>query len=124
MSSSFRELLVWQRAKELAVDVYRATESFPQREIYGLTAQMRKAAVSVPSNIAEGQGRGSAGEFKSFLGIARGSLLELETQVEISRELELLSNDAASVLLKKCAEVSYLSNRLISSLPSKLRVGP
>jgi four helix bundle protein len=122
VSSKFRELLVWQRAKELAVATYQATEDFPQREVYGLTAQMRKSAVSVPSNIAEGQGRGSSGEFKNFLGIARGSLLELETQIEIASELGLLKKDASTQLLKKCAEVSFLANRLISSLPSKQRV--
>jgi four helix bundle protein len=71
---------VWQKAKAMAVDVYRVSESFPKAEMYGLTSQVRRAAVSVASNIAEGQGRLTKGEFTHFLGQARGSLLELETQ--------------------------------------------
>src|SRR4051794_12529635 len=116
MSSTFRDLIVWQRAKELATLTYKVTENFPAREIYGLTSQMRRAAVSVPSNIAEGQGRSSTGEFRNFLGNARGSLLELETQVEIATELGFIDRMKATDLLKKCGEVSYLTNRLLSSL--------
>ena len=77
MGRSYRELLVWQKAKSLAVEVYRQTEGFPKSEIYGLTSQLRRAGVSVASNIAEGQGRLTPGEFCQFLGHARGSLLEL-----------------------------------------------
>ena len=81
MARTYRELLVWQKAKALAVQVYRSTEQFPRNETYGLTSQLRRAAVSVPSNIAEGQGRLTSGEFSHFLGQARGSLLEMETQL-------------------------------------------
>ena len=76
---SYRDLVAWQKAMALVTNVYRYTEPFPKAEIYGLASQLRRAAVSIPSNIAEGQGRASTGEFKQFLGHARGSLLEVET---------------------------------------------
>ena len=85
---SFRDLLAWQRAIELSVSIYRLTQSFPREELYGLTSQMRRSAVSVPSNIAEGHGRLNTGEYRQFLGIARGSNFELQTQIEIARKLE------------------------------------
>jgi four helix bundle protein len=88
---SYRELLVWQKAKALAVAVYRRTERFPRSEIYGLASQLRRAAVSIASNIAEGQGRLTPGEFCQFLGRARGSLLELDTQFAIATDLGYLS---------------------------------
>src|SRR5208283_1849096 len=88
MAQSFRELMVWQRAMQLCVAVYRLTRGFPREELYGLTSQMRRSAVSVPSNIAEGHGRLSGGEFRQFLGIARGSNFEFQTQLEIARTLE------------------------------------
>jgi four helix bundle protein len=84
---SFRDLVVWQRAIQLAAAVYRLTRDFPREEVYGLTSQMRRSAVSVPSNIAEGQGRLSTGEFRQFLGVTRGSNFELQTQLEIARVL-------------------------------------
>lgn len=86
---SFRDLIVWQRSIELAALIYRLTGVFPKEEMYGLTSQIRRSAVSVPSNIAEGQGRLSKGEFRQFLGIARGSNNELQTQLEIARTLKL-----------------------------------
>jgi four helix bundle protein len=89
MGNSFRDLLVWQRAMQLAVAVYRLTRDFPREELYGLTSQARRSAVSISSNIAEGQGRLSSGEFKQFLGIARGSNFELQTQIEIARSLKM-----------------------------------
>ena len=87
MSHSYRDLLVWQKAKALAVRIYRQTENFPKTETYGLRSQLRRAAVSIPSNVAEGQGRLTRGEFRQFLGHARGSLLELETQMAIAFDL-------------------------------------
>ena len=116
MSHSYRDLLVWQRAKQLAVEVYRATESFPRSETYGITSQIRRAAVSVPSNIAEGQGRLSRGEFAQFLGNARGSLLELETQLEIAGDLSYLSQATQVQLQQHAYEVLGLLNRLLASL--------
>ena len=92
MARSYRELLVWQKAKSLAVDIYRETQPLPKAELHGMTSQMRRAAVSVPSNIAEGQGRLTSGEFQQFLGHARGSLLELDTQLAIAHDLGYLSD--------------------------------
>jgi four helix bundle protein len=84
-AKSFRDLVVWQRAMELTVAVYRLTTEFPRKELYGLTNQIRRSAVSIPSNIAEGQGRKNAAEFKHFLRIARGSNCEVQTQLELAR---------------------------------------
>jgi four helix bundle protein len=98
---SFRDLQIWQKSMELAVAVYRITQSFPREEMYGLTSQLRRCAISIPSNIAEGQGRSSEREFLHFLSIARGSDCELQTQLEIARRLRLadtqLLNDAESL---------------------------
>jgi four helix bundle protein len=87
MLKSYRELQVWQRSIQLATGVYRLPSSFPKDELYGLSSQMKRAAVSVASNIAEGYGRVTAGEYRQFLGIARGSVLELQTQFQIARAL-------------------------------------
>ena len=87
MSHSFRDLTVWQRSMQLTVAVYRLTQKFPREEIYGLTSQIRRSAISVPSNIAEGHGRLNTGEYRQFLGIARGSNFELQTQIEIARAI-------------------------------------
>ena len=119
MGSSYRDLIVWQRAKTLAVSVYRATEPFPKSELYGLTSQMRRAGISVASNIAEGQGRTTPGEFVQFLGHARGSLLELQTQAEVAIELEFLTRNSGADLLRDCGEVLFLLNRLMNSLTGK-----
>jgi four helix bundle protein len=107
---------VWQKAKALAVDVYRVTEAFPKTELYGLTSQIRRAAVSVASNIAEGQGRLTKGEFQQFLGHGRGSLLELQTQVEIAAELKYMGDADRKSLDSQTAEVLRLLNALIDSL--------
>jgi four helix bundle protein len=89
MLKSYRELQVWQRSIELATAVYRLTAGFPRDEVYGLSSQIKRAAVSVASNIAEGYGRLSRGEFRQFLAIARGSVLELQTQFEIAHRLDI-----------------------------------
>ena len=83
----YSDLIVWQKAMDLVVHVYEVTESFPQREVFGLTNQVRRAAVSIPSNIAEGQGRGTTKDFLHFLAIARGSLQEVETQLLLAYRL-------------------------------------
>jgi four helix bundle protein len=116
VARSYRELLVWQRAKALAAQIYRATEQFPKPETYGLTSHIRRAAVSVPSNIAEGQGRLTSGEFCHFLGQARGSLLELETQLAIALDLNYLQPDRYKALDQETCQVLGLPNRLIESL--------
>ena len=96
--------------------VYRATARFPKRETYGLTSQLRRAAVSVASNIAEGQGRLTKGEFRHFLGQARGSLLELETQLEIACDLQFMPHGGWEELQERCSQVRRLLNGLIESL--------
>ena len=116
MARSYRELLVWQKVKTLAVSVYRSTEKFPRTEIYGLTSQARRAAVSVASNIAEGQGRLTSGEFRHFLGQARGSLLEVDTQLAIALDLDYLDQNEQQTLAREIYQVLGLLNRLIESL--------
>ena len=100
----------------IVTETYQLTRQFPREEIYGLTAQIRRAAVSVPSNIAEGQGRRTKGEFVQFLGNAYGSLLEVETQALIARELGYLPPETTDAFLEKTAEVGRIVNGLISSL--------
>jgi four helix bundle protein len=119
VARSYRELLVWQNAKGLAVQIYQASEQFPRAELYGLTSQMRRAAVSVSSNIAEGQGRLTLGEFLHFLGQARGSLLELDTQLAIALDLSYLKPDQHEILDQEAYQVLGLLNRLIESLRKK-----
>lgn len=116
MARTYRELLAWKKAKNLATLVYRETESFPKAELFGLTSQARRAAVSVASNIAEGQGRLTKGEFRHFLGQARGSLLELETQIAIANELGYLQQEAFRNLESHSFQVLGLLNRLVESL--------
>jgi four helix bundle protein len=93
MVKSFRDLEVWSLAMELAETVYRATARFPKDELFGLTSQMRRAAVSIPSNIAEGRTRNSSREFLYFISISRGSLAELETQIELATRLKYMDSD-------------------------------
>jgi four helix bundle protein len=119
VARSYRELVVWQKAKTLAVAVYRATEKFPKHDLYGLTSQIRRAAVSVPSNIAEGQGRLRPAEFRHFLGQARGSLLELDTQISIARDLNYLDDADYATLDAQIYAVLGLLNRLLDSLREK-----
>ena len=114
MSQHYRDLLVWQKAIALVTEIYRLTQGFPREELYGLTSQIRRAAVSIPSNIAEGQGRLTRGEFRQFLGQARGSYAELETQLIIAENLGYLSQ--AGNLTENLAEVGRLLNGLLTSL--------
>ena len=102
----------------LAVEAYQATQRFPNSQLYGLTSQIRRAAVSVPSNIAEGKGHHSEREFKNYLYHARGSLLELQTQVMIARELRYLSGTDAEMLLRHADELGRGLNGLINSMVS------
>jgi len=116
MSASFRELRVWQQAMELALDVYKGTERFPKHELYGLAQQMRRAAVSIASNIAEGKGHRSDREFQRFLFHARGSLLELETQLTIASRLEYLSGEQSGTLQALATQVGRSLTGLLRSL--------
>lgn len=116
---NYRELIAWQRAMDLVEAVYTATLEFPREEAYGLTAQLRRAGVSIPSNIAEGQGRRSTREFLNFLSIAHGSLRETETQILIAQRLHYLSPTAAESLMCLAGEVGRLINGLSNSLKEK-----
>lgn len=113
---SYRDLIAWQRAMDLADAVYRETAAFPVEETYGSRAQVRRAAVSVPSNIAEGQGRKSTREFRHRLSIAHGSVLETETQILLAERLAYVRHDASERLLATAAEVGRLVNGLFTSL--------
>jgi four helix bundle protein len=113
---TLKDLRIWRRAMQLTFDIYGETTGFPKREIYGLTQQMRRAAVSVPSNIAEGKGHRSDREFTHFLFHARGSLLELQTQILIAQELQYLTEDRAQRLQARTDEVGKALNGLINSL--------
>jgi len=120
MSASFKDLRVWQEAMKFAVEVYRVTSTFPRHELYGLSQQLRRAAVSVPSNIAEGKGHRSNGEFGHFLLHARGSLLEVQTQIMIAKELQYLGGQEAELILASADAIGRNLNSLINSLREKV----
>jgi four helix bundle protein len=109
----YRRLVAWQRAYGLVLTVYKATSSFPPGERYGLTVQLRRASISVPSNLAEGAARGSARELRRFAAIALGSLHELVTQVMISRDLGYLDSDTAGRVLEEADAVGRLIGGLV-----------
>ena len=111
--SDYRNLIVWQKAMKLAVEVYGLTSKLPKEELYGLTNQLRRAAVSIPSNIAEGNGRGSSKEYLRFLYIARGSKSEVETQLLLCVELNYLHSDDIENAMLLCTEISKMLNKLI-----------
>jgi four helix bundle protein len=112
----YRDLLVWQKAMDLANGIYKVTESLPKSEVLGLQSQMRRAAVSIPSNIAEGHGRLNDGHFRQFLASARGSIFELQTQLEIAGSQNLLEKRKVEELMKSCEEVARMVNGLVGTL--------
>jgi four helix bundle protein len=114
MSTAYSDLLVWRKAMDLVCHVYSCTRSFPKEELYGLSSQMRRSAVSVPSNIAEGKGRFSRKELVEFLFHARGSLMELETQILIADRLGYIDSKTTGVLCSECAEIARMLNGLVS----------
>lgn len=116
MSGSYRDLIVWQRAMTLVTEVYRVTDDFPRREMYGLTRQVREAAVSVPSNIAEGKGRQTKRDYVQFLFRARGSLHETETQLEVGRNLAFLDEKTFVRVFGQANEVGRVLNGLITNV--------
>jgi four helix bundle protein len=122
---SYRDLIAWQKAMELVTEIYKVTRDFPREEIYGLTSQIRRAAVSIPSNIAEGQSRLSRLEFKNFLSHARGSLVEVETQLLIARNLGYIKKAQSERLMKQTSEVARILNGLLASIraSAQLRTG-
>ena len=119
MGESFRNLAVWQRSIELTLAVYRLTSFFPDSERFGLTNQLRRASVSVASNIAEGYGRSTRGEYLQFLGHARGSNSEVETQIIISKALGYSSNEMLQTTEELCSELGRMLGALMKSLRSK-----
>ena len=114
--SSYQDLVLWQKAMDLVELVYKVTKRFPKEETYGLTDQLRRAAVSIPSNIAEGQERKTAGEFKRFLLIAQGSRAEIETQLQIALRLKYLSHEQTAPLMGLLKEIGKMNNALRSKL--------
>lgn len=120
---SFRDLEVWQKAMDLVVEIYRRTASFPSHERYGLTAQLRRAAVSVPSNIAEGRGRSGLNVFLYHLSVATGSLMEVETQLLISERLAYVNESEARAVSVKTGEVRRLLAGMVRALRNKRAEG-
>ncbi len=116
MGTSYRDLRVWQLAMELVIAVYSQTRGFPKEEIYGLTSQMRRSAVSVPSNIAESKGRSTDRDRSLFFCHARGSLLELETQILIAQHLKYVAPSDAAKLMANSSQLGRMLNALIQSL--------
>ena len=119
MVNSYRDLLVWQRAMELVAEIYRVTKLLPKTELYALSDQMRRAAVSIPSNIAEGQQRGSVNEFIHFLTIAKGSSGELLTQLIICNQLNYLTKEQTTIAVDLTKQI----NKMLYSLITTLRNG-
>lgn len=104
-----KELKIWQKSMDLVVDVYKSTEKFPDQEKFGLTSQIRRSAVSIPSNISEGAGRNSSKEFNNFIGIANGSSFELQTQLILSNRLGLIRSEETEKLLEVIDELQKMS---------------
>ncbi len=115
----FKNLKVWQKAHALALRVYQETKTFPKDEMYGLTSQMRRAAVSIGANIAEGSGRRSDGEFVGFLQIARGSAAELEQHLLLSRDLKILTAESHNVLEAQLLEIQRMMASLVSAIENR-----
>ncbi|HEX7119656.1 MAG TPA: four helix bundle protein [Longimicrobiales bacterium] len=116
---SYRDLAVWQRARDMVVECHRLAERFPKHELYGLALQLRRAAVSVPANIAEGQGRRRRREFARFLSIAYDSLAEVETHVQLAERLGYVESARIHSLLEQTAEIGRMLNGLRSTLASR-----
>ena len=113
---SFHDLIVWQKSMELVTAIYQVSQKFPKEEIFGLTSQIRRAAVSIPSNIAEGRGKSSVGEFQQFLYHARGSLAEVETQLLIAINLGYLTKEEVPHIMELIARVGRLLHGLLSAI--------
>lgn len=119
MAQDYRDLIVWKRAIELTVSIYKLTRTFPKDEQYGLSSQMRRAGVSVASNIAEGRGRLNAAEFRQFLGLAQGSVYELQTQLTVAKSLGL--GDAGAV--DQAQSLSNEVSKMLTSFIQRLTAG-
>lgn len=115
---SYKELIVWQKSVQLVKEVYLLTDNYPKSELYAIVSQMRRASISIPSNIAEGYGRKSSKEYTQFLSISYGSALELETQIIISKELQFAQTDKFSKVESILEEVLKMINAMISKMKS------
>ncbi len=118
---SFKDLIVWQKGIELVSDIYALTKSFPKEELYGLTSQIKRAATSIPTNIAEGWGRGTTKNYIQFLEIARGSLYELNALIIISYNLKFIIQENCGLIETKITEIGRMLNALITKLDSKTK---
>jgi four helix bundle protein len=116
---SYRDLVVWQKSLALAATCYRKSKALPASELYGMTSQIRRAAASIPANIAEGHGRETTGAYVNALRIAQGSLKELETHVLLAQTVELMTSDTSDEILRECETVGKLLRALIRSLQAK-----
>lgn len=114
----YKELLVWQKAMDLSQQIYEQTANFPSEEKFGLVSQMRRCSVSIASNIAEGAGRNSNGEFNQYLGIAQGSAFELETQVLLATRMRFISNEDEELLIKELSSITNMIFKLKETLKS------
>lgn len=112
----YRELVAWQKSMDFAESVHRLTRTFPREEMFGLTSQLRRAVVSIPSNIAEGQGRGGSKEFVQFLHVSNGSLQEAETQLILAQRFEYISTQVLDDHLERAAEIGRINYGLIRSI--------
>lgn len=121
---AFCKLIVWQRGHELTLMLYKASEKFPRHEMFGLTSQMRRSAVSVEANIAEGYALGTGPNYLRHLNISVGSLAETESHIEIAHDLEYLSDETYEILTDKAREVGYLLSRLKTSIENNSRRKP
>ncbi|MBE7383384.1 MAG: four helix bundle protein [Leptolyngbya sp. SIO1E4] len=117
--NSYRDLKVWQQSMNLAEMAYQLTRDFPKQEMYGMSSQIRRAAASVPANIAEGYGRGSRGDYVRFLRIAQGSLKELETHILLAQRVQLMQLAQSDLALHQCESVGKLLHLLIKSLQKR-----
>ena len=113
---SYRDLIVWQKSMRLVTRIYLITKELPKNELYGLTSQIRRSSISLPSNIAEGYGRNSTNDYIRFLQIASGSLYEIQTQLQICRNLEYLSKDIFNEIYEQNREIERMLNSLIRKL--------
>ncbi|MBI2678871.1 MAG: four helix bundle protein [Candidatus Koribacter versatilis] len=113
---SYEDLIAWQKAMDFAEEIYKVTKSFPDTERYGLVSQLRRAAVSIPSNLAEGQGRSSTGEFKLFIGHARGSLYEVQTQLRLASRFKYIPASDCERLLRLSYEIGRIMHGLLGAL--------
>ena len=119
MGRSYRDLVAWQKAMKFVTKIYLVTRDFPTSELYGLTNQLRRAAVSVPSNIAEGQARGFPKKFHHFLSMSRGSIAEIETQLSIAKALKYLPQETVDSLLIDADELGRIVSGLMGAIKSK-----